>query len=223
MPLFPLAFNFGWEIIFSLVIAQDFQEKAVFTTWMILDLGLVYTTVRYGVNEWKHAPFVGNHIGKILAGMVGWWCIVLWALFIWWADPNDPVNPKIGKFYKGAPGIDIREMGFWTALVAQVVLSVSYLAQIIIRGHSGGTSYAIWATRFFGSLFGLNIFYAYCCYVWVEAHAYVMNPVSVCFCVTWVIADLAYLLVLRDAKRTEGVLKDGRKVRGGIVPNVKTS
>lgn len=223
MPLFSLAFNFGWEIVFSLFIAQEFQEKACFTVWMILDIGLVYTTVVYGPNEWKHAPIVGKHIGKILAGMVGWWCVVIYVLFTWWVDPSGPVNAKEGKFYKGIPGADIREMGFWTALVAQVVLSVAYLAQIIVRGHSRGTSYTIWATRFFGSLFGLNVFYAYVWSVWPEAHAYYINPVSVCLLVTWVVADLAYLVILRNVKRTEVVLKYGRKVRGGIAVSGKAS
>lgn len=216
MPLLSLCFNFAWEIIFSLYVAESLPEKATFVTWMILDIGLVYTTVKYGANEWKHAPIVGRNIGKILALGVLWWCWALWAVCVWWVDELDPVKPKAGKMYRGKEGPDTTELGYWTALVAQVVLSVALLAQIVVRGTSGGASYGIWWTRFLGSLAGLNTYYGYCWYVWPEAHAYYRDPFSVCLLVTWVGADLAYFVFLRKAKRVEA---DGRKVprKGGAV------
>ncbi|KAF2710064.1 hypothetical protein K504DRAFT_377707 [Pleomassaria siparia CBS 279.74] len=212
MPLFSLAFNFGWEIVFALYVAESLPEKTIFTTWLLIDIGLVYAVVKYGAGEWGHAPVVGRNIGKIFAAMVAWWCWALWALCVWWVDEKDPVNPKAGKLYKGVEGIDTTELGFWTALVAQVVLSVGLLAQIIVRGNSGGSSYAIWATRFFGSVMGLNGYYAYCWWVWPEAHAYFVNPFAVCLWTTWAMADLAYLVVLRSVRKTETVLGDGRKM-----------
>lgn len=222
MPLFALMFNVGWEVIFSFYVAESVPEKTTFTVWMLLDLGLVYVTVKYGKNEWTHAPVVVRNIGKILLVGVLWWCWALWALSSWWLDLDNPVNPKPGKIYKGVNGVDSTELGFWTALVAQVVLSVSLLVQIIVREHSGGTSYAIWATRFLGSVFGLNVYYGYCWYVWPEAHGYFMNPFAVCLCVTWMVADIVYVVVLKKVKKTEVVLRDGRKVRKGIsVQDVK--
>lgn len=190
---------------------------------MLIDLGLVYTVVQYGANEWRHAPAVGKNIGKMFAGMLAWWCIALYSISIWWLNPADPVNPKDGKVYKGIRGIDADELGFWTALVAQVVLSVMSLAQIIIRGNSGGSSYGIWFTRFVGSLAGLNMNYAYCWWVWPEAHGYVAIPIVVLMMATWVIADLAYLVVLYNVRQTEVVLEDGRKVRGGFASSSKSS
>ncbi|KAH6385106.1 hypothetical protein HBI81_236310 [Parastagonospora nodorum] len=223
MPIFSLAFNFAWEIIFSIFVADAAREKAVFGLWMLIDLGLVYAVVQYGANEWRHAPAVGKNIGKIFAGMLAWWCIALYSLSIWWLNPADPVNPKDGKAYKGIRGIDADELGFWTALVDQVVLSVMSLAQIIIRGNSGGSSYGIWLTRFVGSLAGLNMNYAYCWWMWPEAHGYVVIPIVVLMMVTWVIADLAYLVVLYHVRQTEVVLGDGRKVRGGFASSDKSS
>jgi hypothetical protein len=215
MPLFSLALNFGWEIVMSLYVAENMPEKATFTIWMLLDLGLVYAVVRYGENEWKHAPAVGRNIGKFLALCVAWCCCALWAFAKWWLDETDPVNPKLGKIYRGIEGIDTTELGWWTALVAQVCLSVMLLAQIVIRGHSGGASYVIWASRFLGSLCGLVAYYGYCWYVWPEAHEYFVNPLGVCLSATWVLADLVYVVVLWHVKRTEIVLRDGRKVSGG--------
>jgi hypothetical protein len=223
MPLFSLAFNFAWEIIFALFVAEAAREKAIFTIWMLIDLGLVYAVVTYGLNEWKHAPAVGRNIGKIFTVMLAWWCVALYAVSSWWIDPNNPVNPKEGKAYRGVKGIDTDELGYWTALVAQVVLSVMSLAQIVVRGNSGGSSYGIWATRFVGSLSGLNLNYCYVWWVWPEAHGYVANPMAVVMMVTWVAADLGYLVVLRQVKQTEVVLSDGRKMRGGSGTSAKLS
>ncbi|KAF2023382.1 phospholipase D/nuclease [Setomelanomma holmii] len=205
MPLFSLAFNFAWEIVFALFVAVEAREVAVFTIWMLIDVGLVYGLVTNGANEWKHAPKVGRNIGKIFTGMLAWWCMVLYAVSIWWLNSQNPVNPKQGKAYKGVEGIDADELGYWTALVAQVVLSGMSLAQIMVRDSSRGSSYAIWTTRFVGSLSGLNMNYGYCWWVWPEAHQYVANPVAVLLMITWVIADLAYLVLLYQLKQLKSV------------------
>jgi hypothetical protein len=214
MPLFSLAFNFAWEIVFALVISEKLDEQVIFGIWMLLDVGLVYALVTYGPSEWKHVPVVGRNIGKIFGVMLAWWCVALYAMSLWWIDPANPVNPKVGKTYKGVQGVDTDELGYWTALVAQMFLSVMALAQIIVRGNSGGSSYSIWASRFIGSAFGLNINYIYCWWVWPEAYGYVAIPLAVVLMVTWVLADLAYFAVLYNVKQTEVVLADGRKVRG---------
>jgi hypothetical protein len=221
MPLFQLAINLGWEIIFGLYVAESLLEKTAFLTWLVLDMGLVYTTVIYGKNEWTHAPVVGRHIGKILGLFTLWWCWAYWAFSKWWIKEN--INPKLGKIYMGVEGIDTTELGFWASMLAQNGLSCSLLAQLIVRGHSGGTSYTIWACRFIGSLFGLNGAYAYFWYVWPEAHGYFMNPIAVCTWMTWMVVDVVYLYILKETRRTEVVLKDGRKIRGGAVASVKVS
>ncbi|KAF2733899.1 hypothetical protein EJ04DRAFT_512903 [Polyplosphaeria fusca] len=203
MPMFSLAFNFAWEIVFAIYIAEVGEEKAVFGVWLVIDLGLVYTMIKYGENEWRHAPAIGRNIGKIFALLVLWWCWALWAICVWWVDESNPVKPKQGKLYRGVEGPDTTELGYWTALVAQVVLSAMYLSQIIIRGHSGGSSYAIWFARFIGSAAGLNLLYVYCYLVWPEAHDYVASQPSICLLATWVLADIAYVVLLRKLKKNE--------------------
>lgn len=208
MPLLALAFNFAWEMIFALYVADEAREKAIFAIWMLIDLGLVYALVKYGANEWKHAPAVARNIGKIYAAMLAWWCILLYAVSAWWLNPANPVNPKEGKIYRGIKGIDTDELGFWTALTAQVVLSVASLAQILVRGDRRGSSHGIWLTRFVGSVAGLNANYGYCWWTWPEAHGYVANPIAVVMMITWVLADLGYLLVFlnvgQDVKKHTG-------------------
>ena len=215
MPIFSLALNFAWQIVFAFYVAEAPLEKTIFVLWMVLDAGLVYAVLKYGKSEWAHAPAVGRNLGKIMSVSVLWCCWALWAVSSWWIDEANPVNPKPGKVYFGVNGIDTTELGYWTAVFAQVVLSCMLLAQITIRGNSGGASYSIWATRFAGSLAGLNIYYGYCWYTWPEAHGYVMHPLSICFLATWPLADLAYLAVLREVQKTEVTLKDGKKVKQG--------
>jgi hypothetical protein len=202
MPLLPLAFNFAWEIVFALYVAEEAREKAIFAIWMLIDVAIVYATVTYGANEWRHAPVVGRNIGKIFAGMLAWWCVALYAVSSWWINVDNPVNPKAGKAYRGVVGIDKDELGFWTALVAQVVLSVASLAQLVVRGSSRGSSHSIWMARFVGSVSGLTLNYGYCFWVWPEAHGYYTNPLVVLMMVTWTVADLAYVVVLSNVQRT---------------------
>jgi hypothetical protein len=201
--------DFAWEIVFALYVADETREKALFAIWGLLDLGIVYAAVIYGANEWKHAPVVGRNIGKIFTGMLAWWCIALYAVSSWWLNVEHPVNPKIGKSYRGNMGIDKDELGFWTALVAQVVLSVMSLTQLVIRGSSRGSSYSIWASRFIGSVSGLTLNYGYVWWVWPEAHAYYINPIVVVMMVTWILADLGYLVVLCNVQRTDRTV-DGK-------------
>jgi hypothetical protein len=221
MPLLPLAFNFAWEAVMLFYVSEEVHEQAIFALWILFDTGLVYTVVKYGEREWAHAPVIAENVGKILAGMIAWWGWVMYAFCRWWVT-ND-IGKKPGIFYQGVEGPDVVELGFWTALVAQVVLSVASLAQILARGNSGGTSYAIWACRFFGSLIGINWNFLWLWWAWPEAHGYFVNPFAICMLLTWVAADVAYLLVLIEIKKTEVVLDDGAKVRGGMVHTEKVS
>jgi len=221
MPLLPLAFNFAWEAIMLFYVSEELHEQAIFTLWILLDAGLVYTVVKYGAYEWTHAPVLARNLGKILAAMIAWWGWALYAVCAWWLR-ND-VGKKAGIFYQGVEGPDVVELGFWTALVAQIVLSCASLAQILVRGNSGGTSYTIWSCRFVGSLFGLNGNYLWLWWAWPEAHEYFVNPFAICLLITWVVADLAYLFVLVEVKKTEVVLEDGRKVRGGMTYAAKVA
>ncbi|KAF1918564.1 hypothetical protein BDU57DRAFT_203805 [Ampelomyces quisqualis] len=92
-------------------------------------------------------------------------------------------------------GLDGDELGYWTALLARVVLGVMSPAQIVVRGDGRDSSFAVWLSRFAGRLFGLNFNYTYCWWVWPEAHGYLANPIAVVMMVTWVLVDLAYLVV----------------------------
>jgi hypothetical protein len=142
MPLFALAYNFAWEFIYAFYVAEMPLERAVFGIWCLLDSGMVYGIVKYGKNEWKHAPFIERHLGAIFWAMMVWCCAGHWASAKWWIE-ND-VGMKEGKYYFGRVGPDTTELGFWSAAVSQAYLSGASLGQLLIRQHSGGVSWGIW-------------------------------------------------------------------------------
>lgn len=142
MPLFALANNFGWEIVYSLYIVQSTLEFIGFSIWMIVDVGLVYYTVKYGKEEWKHAPFIAKHLGRIFFGLLFWCMWGHYAFAKWWMDNN--IGMKEGKLYKGGAGPDLTELGYWTAGVAQTYLSVASLVQLLVRQHTRGATWGIW-------------------------------------------------------------------------------
>ena len=49
MPLFALAFNFAWELIYDFLVRDAMSvQKVVNMTWFVLDAVIVYTYFRYG-------------------------------------------------------------------------------------------------------------------------------------------------------------------------------
>lgn len=146
MPLLGLALNVSWEIVYALYVCEAALETAGFTFWLILDVGLIYTTIRFAPYEWEATSgWVGRHVASILAVMTAVGCVGHFAFVSWWLSrPGIGHGDKAGKWYFGQDEYDTTELAYWSAGVAQMVDSVGSLAMLLVRGHSGGTSYAIW-------------------------------------------------------------------------------
>lgn len=142
MPLFALALNFAWEIVYALYVAESPLERTVFTIWLTIDCGMVYGIIKYAKHEWIHAPMVARRIGGIFTIMAVGATIGHWTFAMWWIQ-ND-MGKREGKFYKGVVGPDTTELGFWSAAVCQAYLSTASLCQLVVRQHSGGVSWSIW-------------------------------------------------------------------------------
>jgi hypothetical protein len=142
MPLFALALNFAWEVVYALYVAETPLERFVFAVWLFTDCGMVYGMVKYAKYEWSHAPTVARRIGEIFAILAVGATLGHWTFAKWWIE-ND-VGKREGKFYRGVIGPDTSELGFWSAALCQLVLSAASLRQLVVRQHSGGVSWAIW-------------------------------------------------------------------------------
>ena len=212
MPLFALAVNVSWELVMGFYVAEAWLETYVICIWLLIDMGLVYNVLLNGPSEWAHTPIVARNLGKIWLGMMVWCSVGFYAFSKWWIDNKIGASP--GKIYKGvlegAP--DTTALGFWTAQFAQTNLGVLLVVQLVVRGHSGGHSYAIWACRFVGTVLVQVFSCGYAWWVWPEAHGYWASPFSVFMLVTATGSDLVYLFVMWRVRKQEVVLPDGRKV-----------
>lgn len=146
MPILGLAINVSWEIVYACYVSEALFEKAGFAFWLILDIGLIYTTVKFAPHEWERtSSWVGRHMAAILAVMTAVGCLGHFAFVSWWLSrPGIGHGDKSGKWYFGRDQYDTTELAYWSAGVAQMIDSVGSLAMLLVRGHSGGTSYGIW-------------------------------------------------------------------------------
>jgi hypothetical protein len=142
MPLFAVALNFSWEMVYALYVAEAPLERAIFALWMVLDCAMVYGMMKFGKYEWAHAPAVARSIVPIFVVMTVVAALGHWSFAEWWI--SNEIGKREGKYYMGVLGPDTTELGYWSAAVCQVYLSASSLCQLGIRGHSGGVSWGIW-------------------------------------------------------------------------------
>lgn len=146
MPLAPLVINVSWEIVYALYVCEAVIEKIGFAIWLLLDIGVVYCTIIFAPREWaSSSPWVGRNMAWILAVLVAIGCVGHFAFISWFlGTPGMGHGDKTGKWWRGHEGFDTSECAFWSAAVAQFVLSADSIAMLLIRRHSGGTSYLIW-------------------------------------------------------------------------------
>ncbi|KAK3317175.1 hypothetical protein B0T19DRAFT_286852 [Cercophora scortea] len=216
MPLLALAINVSWEIVYLVFVIDTALETAGFMFWLVLDGGLVYTTVRFGPDDWRtSSPWVGRHLGGLLALMVTFGCLGHYAFAAWWlAEPGRGAGDKTGKWWQGQDRFDTSEMAFWSAAVSQLVLSAGSVAMLLVRGHSGGTGFVIWLCRVIGSMCGMLLGNLLMWWYWPEANSFIVNPFAVFLLGTALACDLIYPFLLWQIRRTEVVGPDGRLSSG---------
>lgn len=126
MPIYCLCINISWETVFGFIYGPGLLNAIVFGQWMIVDIFLVYATVKYGAYEWRRQPLVARNLGWIIfAGII---CGLVLNLAIAYT-----FIPIVG-----------RQVVFFTAWPLQLVINVGYIAQVLARGSTRGQSWGIW-------------------------------------------------------------------------------
>jgi paspaline synthase len=152
--------------------------------WMVLDLGLVYATLKFGAGEWHHSPLVARHLPAIVS--VG--CLVFLV-----------VNWSFARLFDD----DHRLIAcFWSAFALQAVLSWLALAQLISRGHTRGHSMTIWVLRLTGT-HTATVAWLFRAYYYPVEHPYASTPFAWCLFGLAIIGDLWYPFVFRAVKGAE--------------------
>lgn len=145
VPLIPLGLNLAWEVVWAFYVTDIPLELAGFGFWLLLDIPVLYATLRTARKSFATQPLVGRNVGTILA-LVFVAGVAANGLFAWWwlSEPHRGYGIKWGKTWKGLEARDTTELSYWSAGLAQVLFSIGALAMLMQRGHSGGQSYAIW-------------------------------------------------------------------------------
>lgn len=144
-PLLPLAVNLSWEVVYAFYVCEAPMETCGFIMWLLLDIPVLYATLKTAPRSFASSPLVARNVGLLLAVMFVFGLLGN-ASFVWWwlREPHRGYGLKWGKTWKGQEARDTTELAYWSAGVAQVAFSVGALAMLLQRGHSGGQSYAIW-------------------------------------------------------------------------------
>lgn len=144
-PLLALAMNLSWEVVYAFAVCEAPMETVGFAFWLLLDIPVLYATLKTAPRSFASSPLIARNVGFLLAVMFAFG-VVGNGLFVWWwlKEPHRGYGVKWGKNWKGREARDTTELAWWSAGVAQMAFSVSALAMLLQRGHSGGQSYAIW-------------------------------------------------------------------------------
>ncbi|KAJ5815881.1 hypothetical protein N7447_008114 [Penicillium robsamsonii] len=124
MAILPLCCNFAWEFVYTVVYpSQNPVERAVLTTWMVLNLYLMYTAIKFAPNEWQHAPLVRQSLPVIF--------------------PVAIVAFTAGHLALAAT-VGVAKAANWGAFLCFELLTAGAVCQLMSRGSSRGASYTIW-------------------------------------------------------------------------------
>ncbi|KAI1178251.1 hypothetical protein F4777DRAFT_539019 [Nemania sp. FL0916] len=184
MPLVPLCFNIGWEFAYGVLYPLSVAETLTFVPWLLIDAGIVYTTIQYGPEQWKHAPVVAQNIKPLLGLGIAFSLVVHWA------------------FIETVGSVD--DAGLWSGFGCQFLLGTSSVAQIMARGNTGGHSWKIWLFRGLGTSFAVTMF-SWRYWFYPESYPLVGSPMAILLFVCVEVVDLIYPFVYSSIASREKV------------------
>lgn len=124
MPLISQCVDIAWEIVFGIYFAYDnWIIAASFFITVVVNSTVTWAAVKYGAPEWDRSPMIQRNLGLIYVGGIA---------------------IGIAGHIAG-----VRELGaiaalFVNAIVCQAILSVGYLAQLLVRGSTRGLRLGLW-------------------------------------------------------------------------------
>ncbi|KAK6813449.1 Terpene cyclase atmB [Aspergillus parasiticus] len=182
MAIMPLCCNIAWEIVYGLIYpSKTVYEQGVFISGLTINLGVIYTAIKFGPKEWTHAPLVMHNLPLIF--MLGTFGFLTGHLAL---------AAEIG------PALAYN----WGAAFCQLLLSVGGLCQLITRGNTRGASYTLWLSRFLGSfsvVISAWLRYKY----WPQAFSWLGKPLILWCLFAWLVVDGSYGVCFYYVKRYE--------------------
>ncbi|KAI1418996.1 hypothetical protein F5Y12DRAFT_789434 [Xylaria sp. FL1777] len=176
MPLVALCMNIGWELAYGIFYPLSYLEAVTFLLWVFIDFGIVHATVKFGVDQWKHAPLVG----KNLAGFLGIGCVV-----------SLVAHCEFIRLFASPT-----EAAFWSGFACQNLLGVLSVCQIISRNNTSGHSRTIWLCRWVGSSLAIVVF-LWRHYHYPASYPYVGSPAALFMFILMQLVDFTYIFVYK--------------------------
>ncbi|KAI1320139.1 hypothetical protein F5Y16DRAFT_417541 [Xylariaceae sp. FL0255] len=186
MPMVAVCANIGWELIYGVFYPLSPAETITFVPWFLIDLGIVYTTIKFGSEQWKHAPLVANNLGLIvgIGSVVSF--LTHWALIKTCAT--------------------VEEAAFYSGFGCQVVMGVLCVAQLLHRNHTKGHSWTIWFCRWIGTVGATGLFVLRYLH-YPEQYPFAGTPMAMLLFMGSAVADLIYPFIFYKLKKAEGTEK----------------
>lgn len=189
MPLVPLALNFAWELVFSIIYppaATGLAGIAVNAIWMICDLGIIFTYFRYGYRYFSDRYRVSKP---------AWMAYSVFAFIVAFGImlKGGPFFGQFNDYFKA----DIFQGAIFIAYVQNLVISVCFLLMIWERRSSEGQSLTIGVFKCIGTGLTVGIYYLF---IQHHGNAHLMNIIVG----TTFLLDLVYIHTIFIQLKREG-------------------
>jgi paspaline synthase len=116
--------NIAWEFVYGLIHPPGVAEFVTFFPYFLVDLGLVWTTIKFGPYEFKHSPLVAKNLPLIMTVAITVLTAAHWSFAVLFTD--------------------IHQASFWSGFACQLIVSWNALAQLISRSSTRGHTLGIW-------------------------------------------------------------------------------
>ncbi|NJI73259.1 hypothetical protein HCX49_08585 [Sphingobacterium kitahiroshimense] len=189
MPLVPLALNFAWELVFSLIYPPadtGLAGTVINAIWMICDIGIVAC---YFVYSYKYF-YQRYEISKLswLTYSVAAFLVAFGIMFT-----GGPFFGQFATYFKS----DIFHGAIFIAYIQNLIISVCFLLMIWERKSSEGQSLTIGVFKCIGTGLTVGIYYLFILH---QGQAYLMN-IIIGF--TFLL-DLIYIMTIYKQLKREG-------------------
>ncbi|KAL4863114.1 hypothetical protein BDV12DRAFT_189889 [Aspergillus spectabilis] len=184
--LIALTNNLAWELVFAIFHPPPLPiATLIVRSWLLVDIFVIYTTVRFArAGSNSHSPLQQRYLPLFVVGGTLGFFSGHWALSV-------QLSP-IEAFY-------------WSGMVCLVTMSASALGVLVQRGHTRGTSYGMWLSRFIASIFAVSSLFlrsAYWPQVWGWSDNILMRWFSGAFFVLDVLYGVCFCYIRQLEQKT---------------------
>ncbi|KAF6218895.1 hypothetical protein HO133_005438 [Letharia lupina] len=173
MPLLCLWANIAWEFLFGVVAPTSAAQTIAFVPWLLIDVAIVYTTWRFGPDQWKRSPLVANNMG---------WIVTSGTILM------------TGLFWTFIKTVGVEAASFYIGYGDQLLISITSVAQLMSRNNTSGHSLGIWFYRASGTCLTILLF-AWRYWHYADSYPRVAQPTTLFLFVGSEVVDSIYPMV----------------------------